>query len=394
MPEGYMRMDSGLGEAYVKESRLAVIGKIDAVIFDCDGVLIDIRKSYDKAIAKATAWIFEALTSQKVPEELLTSEVIFLFRRSGGFNNDCDIVYGLLMFLLSEMPPTFLNRLLEVIRRLEAGGNAAKRIKAVKERINVGEAPIETMDLIAKIEAFTSMLDETGIASVDRAILSSKNVPGEAYNAIKSFLYGSKQVGEGVIVTVFEELFYGPELFRRIYNIKPEIFHSPGTIENSRVIVRPGTLNRLASLIGGAKFGIASGSLSAPAKQVLSSLLDLFDTEALVFLDNILEVEKEYSKRGFLKVSLGKPNPYPLLKSAWSLEPFRAAVFVGDSIEDALAVERANRLDPRFVSAGVYAYTGAGVRALREFLKFGCDVISPSVNEIPLIIEAARRFPG
>jgi len=394
LPEGYIKMDFDLGEAYVKEGRLTAISKVDAVIFDCDGVLIDVRESYDKAIARATAWIFEALTGQRVPEDLLTSEVIFLFRRSGGFNNDCDIVYGLLMFLLSEMPPTLLNRLFEVIRTLKVEGNAAEKINAVKERINVGEAPIETINLIAKIEAFTFMLNETGIASVDRAILSLKNVPREAYDAIKSFLYGSKRVGEGVIATVFEELFYGPELFRRVHNIKPELFQSPGTIENSRIIVRFEALNRLTSLIGGAKFGIASGSPSAPAKQVLGSLLDLFDAGALVFLDNILEGEKEYSERGFLKVSLGKPNPYPLLKSAWSLEPFRAAVFVGDSIEDALAVERANRLDPRFISAGVYAYTGASERAMREFLKFGCDIISPSVNEIPSIIEAARRFPG
>lgn len=392
LPKGYIEMYSELGEAYIRESKLTDICKIDAVIFDCDGVLIDVRESYDKAIAKTTTWIFEALTGRRIREDLFSSEVIFLFRRSGGFNNDCDIVYGLLMFLLSKMPLDFLKDLANMMKAFEGVNGAAARIHAVRGSVRAKEINIGAHDLVAELEGFTCMLDDAGVDSVDKAILSLRGIPEEIYTTIKNFLYGSKRVGESIIVTVFEEIFCGPKLFKEIYNTGPELFYDLGMIENSKVIVKSETINKLSSLIGGARFGISSGSRFLPVKYVLGNLLDIFSREATTFLDDILEIEMEYSSRGFLKVNLGKPNPYPLFRSAWGLEPFRAALFVGDSIEDALAVERANKLDPRFIFAGVYAYSGAGGRALRDFLKFGCDIISPSVNEIPLVIEEARRI--
>ncbi|MEM1514614.1 MAG: hypothetical protein QXT26_06490 [Thermoproteota archaeon] len=388
-PKGYIKMSLNSGDAYIKESRLKDINKIDAVIFDCDGVLIDVRESYDKAIAKATAWIFERLTGYKIPEDLITSEIIFLFRKSGGFNNDYDIVYGLLMFLLSEMPPKFLEELTTIIRSLNSKSGVSERIQAVAGKVYVKDVNID--NLYTKLEKLTSMLDHTGVASIDRIILSSKGISEETYNTLKNFLYGSRRVDKGIITAVFEEIFCGSDLFKKIHNIEPEIFHERGTIENSRVIVRYETLNKLSSLISGPRFGIASGSRFAAIKYILGGLLDLFNTRALIFLDNIEEVEREYLSRGFIKISLIKPNPYSLLRSAWSLEPFRMALYVGDSIEDALTTDRANRIDPRFMFSGVYAYTGAEDKALREFLKFGCDIISPSVNEIPLIIETTRR---
>ncbi|MEM1550883.1 MAG: hypothetical protein QXR13_02995 [Candidatus Bathyarchaeia archaeon] len=391
-PEGYIEMSFDLGKAYVKESRLMDISKIDSIIFDCDGVLIDVRGSYDKAISKATTWIFEMLTGYSIPEELISSEIIFLFRKSGGFNIDSDIIYGLLMFLLSELPVSSLRELAEIIRAVGQDGGIVKRIQAVKERVRAKgiDINIDANGLIARLEWFTSMLDDTGVTSVDRVILTLRGVPEGVYTPLKNFLYGSKRVSEDIIATVFEEVFCGPSLFREMYNLKPVFFNGSGTIKNSKVIIRRETLNKLSSLIGRARFGIASGSMLAPAKYVLGSILEDFNLKALTFLDNIREIEEEYSSRGLLKISLIKPNPYSLFRSAWSLEPFRKALFIGDSMEDALMVNKANELDPRFIFAGVYAYTGVEDRALQEFLKFGCDIVSPSVNEIPLIIEAVR----
>lgn len=390
-PKEYITVSFNLGEAYVKKSRLREISEADAVIFDCDGVLIDVRESYDKAIARATSWIFEALTGQKIPEELFSSEVIFSFRRSGGFNNDHDIVYGLLMFLLSQMPAGFIKELSEAMKAVECGGSTFRRVLAVGDMVRAAFSFIDAGNLVNRLKGFTSMLNDTGVASVDRAILSSKDIPRDVYDTLKGFLYGSGRVCGSIIAKVFEEIFCGPELFRRVYGLEPELFHGPGTIENSRVIVRRETLESFSQLIGWGRLGIASGSMFAPAKHVLGDILEYFNPRALVFLDDVRKIEEEYLRRGFLKVSLAKPNPYQLFKSAWSLEPFKNAIYIGDSMEDALMVERANKLDQRFIFAGVYAYTGVKDMALHEFFKSSCDIISPSVNEIPFIIEAARR---
>ena len=39
---------------YTDDSGIDALNEIDAIIFDCDGVLIDITKSYDQAIIKTT----------------------------------------------------------------------------------------------------------------------------------------------------------------------------------------------------------------------------------------------------------------------------------------------------------------------------------------------------
>ncbi|MBC8515631.1 MAG: phosphatase, partial [Nitrosopumilus sp.] len=46
---------------YVDDSKIEILEKIDAVIFDCDGVLIDITKSYDLAIIQTTQYVLENL---------------------------------------------------------------------------------------------------------------------------------------------------------------------------------------------------------------------------------------------------------------------------------------------------------------------------------------------
>jgi phosphoglycolate phosphatase-like HAD superfamily hydrolase len=389
MPSGYIELNLNLGAAYVKESRLDDIKAVDTVIFDCDGVLIDIRESYDRAISKTTAHLYRMLTGQGISEEVISDEVIFLFRRSGGFNNDWDIVYGALMFLLSELPKDLLTKIAEEARELISERDAVKRVLKMNERMRLNAGGVKLPDLAAELKAFTDMLDETGEASVDRALLSSGKIPEDIYGLLKNFIRGSGVVGGDIIATFFEEIFCGPKLFEEIYNVKPSFYAGSGMIERGKPIISVETLNRLSSLIGGPRFGIASGSRFMSAKYVLRNILDMFNPKAQVFLDDIEAAENEYSKRG-LKVSFKKPNPLSLFRSAWSLEPFRRALFVGDSMEDAMAVEGANRLDSRFISASVYWHTTMRDKALREFLKFGCDIIMPSVNDIPLILEAFR----
>lgn len=46
---------------YVDDSKIEALKKIDAVIFDCDGVLIDITKSYDLTIIKTTRYVLKHL---------------------------------------------------------------------------------------------------------------------------------------------------------------------------------------------------------------------------------------------------------------------------------------------------------------------------------------------
>lgn len=389
----YITFKLETGEAYLRRDRIGSVRAIDAIIFDCDGVLIDIRDSYDKAISKSVAFIFEGITGLKIPENLVSDETIFLFRRSGGFNNDWDIVYGSLMFLLSNLPENQRRKLAELMAPLLPIRSAAERLSAMREKVgaNAFNISYDELDRLREnLKDFTELLDETGAASVDRAILSSGIVMESFYNILKTFINGFGGVGESIVATVFEEIFCGSNLFEEIYGVKPEINFGRGMIDNGKPAIRRETLERLSSLIGESRFGIASGSRFKSAKHVLRDILDYFNPEAQVFLDDIERVEEEYLKRGFLKINFKKPNPYSLFKSSWSLEPFRLALFVGDSMEDAMAVEKARKLDSRFMFAGIYGYAGLREEIKEEFLRFKCDLILPSVNDIPHIIEWVR----
>jgi len=198
-------------------------------------------------------------------------------------------------------------------------------------------------------------------------------------------------VGESLLTTVYEEIFCGPQLFKDLYGQKPRFYERKGLIENERVIIQPETLKRLVSILGGANFGIASGRQRKLTEYVLKEFLGGFDLEASVFLDDIEAAEREATRSKRIWANLKKPNPYSLLRSSEGLKPFRLALYVGDSMEDAMVVKEANRLDPRFLFVGVYRHSDCKEDVLKDFLKSEADIILPSVNELPELLEAIKE---
>src|SRR5487761_219798 len=69
-----------------------------AIIFDCDGVLIDSSRSYDLALEQSTK-TFGSLLGFNVPD---ISRLIGLLRKLGTFNNDWDALTVLMGFIYSK----------------------------------------------------------------------------------------------------------------------------------------------------------------------------------------------------------------------------------------------------------------------------------------------------
>jgi len=143
--------------------------------------------------------------------------------------------------------------------------------------------------------------------------------------------------------------------------------------------------------LGKANLGIASGSRLKPARYVLENLLDEFSHRASVFLEIVEENESSQASEGGLIVNLKKPHPFSLLKAAEAFGDFSFALYVGDSMEDAMMAWEARTLDERFLFAGVYGYSGLEDVVLSGFLKSGCDIVVPSVNELPVVLEIIKR---
>ena len=75
------------------------LNKYEAIIFDIDGVLIDVIDSYNQTIIKTIQHILKTkfkITLTNFPiEELITK-----FRHTGGFNNDIDTTYSMILTIL------------------------------------------------------------------------------------------------------------------------------------------------------------------------------------------------------------------------------------------------------------------------------------------------------
>jgi phosphoglycolate phosphatase-like HAD superfamily hydrolase len=186
--------------------------------------------------------------------------------------------------------------------------------------------------------------------------------------------------------TLFEQLFCGTELYEETFGAKPSFDEAGrGFVEESRIIIAPETLERLAGQLGGPRFGIASGSMATPARHVLGETLDEMNPEAQVWMDDVDRAEEETGED-----NLSKPNPFSLTNASRALEPFEKALYVGDTMADLIMVKRSCEEDPRYLFAGVYRHAGSDEAALKGFLDEGADVVAPSVNELPMILEYVR----
>jgi phosphoglycolate phosphatase-like HAD superfamily hydrolase len=395
----YMELDLDEEKAYVRKDRLSQIRRIGGVIFDCDGVLVDVRSSYNRAISKTVTCILEGLTGTSIQERLISAEVIFLFRKSGGFNCDWDTVYGILMFVLTSLPEKIREKLDNLLKEVRWPSDPFERFslirEAVKKRVNPDDLSDEFFEsLLDNLKEFTELLDATGTASVDKNLVEVSGVSEtfiDFYRVLKQFLYHPAEVGKSVVATVFEEFFCGPELYLGTYGFKAKFYKGFGMVENERIIVRPETLDHLSSFFSRANLGIASGSKLEPARHVLTDLLEKFNPKASIFLDTIEQTEDERLIKEGIEINLKKPHPFSLLTAAEALGCSGPTLYVGDSMEDAIMVQKAKNLDNLFLFAGVYSYSDQAEEVLRSFLESGSDIVIPSVNELPMVLEASRR---
>ncbi|MFB5615048.1 MAG: phosphatase, partial [Candidatus Nitrosomaritimum yanchengensis] len=74
---------------YLDDSVLETLENSNAIIFDCDGVLIDITKSYDLTIDKTTKYVLEKLSHIEDVIDI-DPQIIDGFKSTGGFNDEVD----------------------------------------------------------------------------------------------------------------------------------------------------------------------------------------------------------------------------------------------------------------------------------------------------------------
>jgi len=316
------KLDDGI---FVDTTKIDKIKSLDAIIFDCDGVLIDITNSYDLAIKKTVDFVLKEMAKIDLPN-IVTTQMIEGFKATGGFNDEVDVTYSLILCII-----------------------AAKKLnKPIPQFIS---------DVI-------NNSDQSGIQSVEKYLDTTKADLSEIRNKLA---YPGPH-DTNVLYSTFDEIFYGTKLYYELYNRKPQFFDGKGLIDNDIVLVKKNLIDTLRQKFA-KKMAIISGRGVVSAKYSLKELFDEFDLKNSRFLEDETR-------------ELAKPNPQPLITSIKGLQSY-CCMFVGDSMEDYLMARKSEDLGNKTIFCGIYGTSKNSEAKRKMFEEKNVGMILETIDLIP-----------
>ena len=300
------------------------IQKFDSIIFDCDGVLVDIRNSYDNAINKTISAIMKDIYDEDI-SDIITSKILYGLKSTGGFNDEVAVVYaGVVTLVASKKSNTSFDDL----------------IKLVIENSN-----------------------ESGINSINEYFIK-QNID---LNEIKNKLDYTNTRKQSYIHRIFNQLFYGPSLYEKIFNERSSFTEKP-LIDLDNVVLDENLMLKLKARFGN-KISTVTGRGKFAFSYSMKNFLNDLDIEHSVFLED-------------RSLSLAKPNPESLMESILGINS-KCSLYVGDSMEDLLMVEKCkdNGLDVSF--CGIYGSSDEPELKFELFRKNNASFILESIQELP-----------
>lgn len=323
------KLDDGI---FVDTTSIEKIKKLDSIVFDCDGVLIDVSNSYDLAIKKTVDFVLKEMAGINQPN-IVTKDMIDGFKTTGGFNDEVDVTYALILSVVT----------------------AKKTNKPIANLI---------FDVIKNA-------DQSGITSVERYLDSLKIDLSE----IRKKLAYPGPHDTNLLYSIFDEIFYGERLYYDLYKRKPKFFDGKGLIDNDIVLVKKELIDELRKKFGD-KIAIISGRSKASAKYSLKELLEEFDIKNSRFLED--------ESRDF-----AKPNPESLITTINGLKS-SCSVFVGDSMEDYIMAKKADQMGNQTIFCGIYGTSKDKLAKRNLFEQKKVEIILEGIDLIPKALNLVK----
>ncbi|RCL30071.1 MAG: phosphatase [Nitrosopumilus sp.] len=299
---------------------------LDSIIFDCDGVLVDITNSYDQTIVKTAKYVLETLA--KINDSIkIDFKIIDGFKSTGGFNDEVDLTYAAILSIV-----------------------AAKKLKK---------------DQTEFINLVINNSDSTGIKSVETFIKNQVDIS----EIIEQLSYpGSHK--DNILYQIFDQLFYGPELYSKLFKNTSK-FSEPGLIENDIVIFNNDLADKLENKFHN-QISMVTGRGKESVKYSLKNLLDKFDLQNSMFLE---DEPRE----------LAKPNPQSLVNSITGMNS-KSCLYVGDSMEDFIMAKKATILGNRTTFCGIIGTSKNPEEKLQLFEQNEAILVLDSINLLPKVL--------
>lgn len=311
---------------YIDDSIFDDLISTDGIIFDCDGVLIDVTKSYDLAIDKTVQHVLENFSHIR-DNIRIDSKIIDGFKSSGGFNDEVDLTYASILSL-----------------------TAAQKLKKDQHKF--------IFDVI-------SNTDSSGILSVEQYIKKFADI-----SDIKNKLAYPGTHQSNPLYKIFDQIFYGPELYLKLFK-QPSQFSESGLIENDVVILDQSLIEKLKNKFT-KKISIVTGRGNESVKYSLKELLDEFDLKNSVFLE---DESRE----------LAKPNPESLIRSINGMN-CKCCIYVGDSMEDFIMAKKATEKGCKVIFCGIIGTSKNPHEKLKLFENNGAMLVIESIHLLPKVL--------
>ena len=275
----YLSICTEAGEALILRASMPLIAGLDGIIFDFDGVLVDVGESIQLVHGEAARLFFE-MRGWVNCEGLVEPSDVDAFKLAGGFNNDWELAYAWLLLYLFKSE-----------RHHSKDGRFLKDVSPTLKEFAKGLA-----------------------GGLDSAVKAIRNLcSSEEWSRIEA------QWDRRALVRLFQEVYSG-DLCPEVYGFEPEIVTGPGLIHEDKAI-----LDR--RFLPPVKLGIATGRTRGETMVSLRLMgwEDVFPADAIVSEDD-----------GFLK-----PDPRVLSLAVEKLGAKRP-IYVGDTPDDLLTARRYN----------------------------------------------------
>jgi len=304
------------------------------LIFDMDGVLIDVWASYrEVSRLSVIRYLQQVIGAEELGEDFIKLQDIAAIKKTGGLNNDWDLTYAII--------DSILKKFFDNVNR------------AITGEIQKAAGLQDDHAVLARARQFLGQCDTTGITRG----LSNQPVRevffeyGRHKNSfmkgapVSPFLLNNGDVRTGNIAKrIFQEIYLGEELFRRIYGEMPLFFKKRGYIEREKLIPKRRDIKALKE---NNILSIATGRPGVEALYALESfeIKDFFT--AVVSEDDIVYEEQRTGDK------LRKPHPFGIdlcIEKSGYVKRRNNVYYIGDMPDDMIASKRAGVVPIGFVN--------------------------------------------
>jgi len=323
------------------------------VVFDMDGVLIDVSGSYRETTRKAARLFFSGAKGfENLPDPLFPLTDLAKLKQTGGLNNDWDLT-ALTLHLLFALVKT------------PAGALSAVEFAD-------GEKVIRRSD-VTELADFLKNDPHPLMTLLDRH--------GRRNDPLVTLCYRGDVCTGNRIKRIFQEIYLGRALFASLYGEEPDLYREDGLIHREKLLLDPALLEDLSQ---NHLLAVATGRPRAEA----DFPLDRFDLRKyfpiVITLDDCLREEERISAESGERISLKKPNPYMLDRIPLMIgRKFGECYYLGDMPDDMQAA-RASKTGYRGVGVIFAAAEPENLRG--ELLRAGADFILADTPDLTALL--------